>query len=154
YSNYFASLGATASAVYGGTGIKGEETNAATTGMFNVSLDESQPAKIGSAANPNYFRVTSKVTMASIIDGSSKTAIYSETRRSPLAAKNNADFDTINVISSTFNNYNVTLPDCNSAGYTSFFYRGQMYYRNFGPTSFYTHTIPPNYKSYDCGGYA
>jgi prepilin-type N-terminal cleavage/methylation domain-containing protein/prepilin-type processing-associated H-X9-DG protein len=154
YSNYFASLGGTASAIYGGTGIKGEETNAATTGIFNVSLDESQPAKINGAANPDYYKVTSKVTIASIIDGTSNTAMFAETRRSPLAAKNTADPNTINVISSGFNNYALTLPGCNTASYTSFFYRGQMYYRNFGPTSLYSHTLTPNYKGYDCGGYA
>jgi len=155
YSNYFASLGGTASAIYGGTGIKGEETNVATTGIFNVSLDEGQQQKLSDGtANPNYFRVTSKVTIASITDGTSNTAMYAETRRSPLAAKNLADLNTINVISSGFNNYQLTLPACNSASYTSFFYRGQMYYRNFGPTSLYSHTLPPNYKGYDCGGYA
>src|SRR5262249_3689997 len=147
YSNYFASLGGTASAIYGGTGILGEETNTATTGIFNVALDEKQPAKIGSSANPDYFKVTSKITIASILDGTSNTAMYAETRRSPLSATNTKDLNTINVVRN-FNNYNLTLPDCNSAGYTSFFYRGQMYYRNFGPTSLYSHTITPNYKGY------
>jgi prepilin-type N-terminal cleavage/methylation domain-containing protein/prepilin-type processing-associated H-X9-DG protein len=158
YSNYFASLGGTASALYGGTTIAGEETNTNVVGVFVCSLNETAPATLNGAFNPAYYQVTSKVTIASIIDGTSNTAMFSETKRSPLTAKNLTDPNTINVINqgANFNNYSYTamLPACATASYTEFFYRGQEYYRNFGPTSLYTHTITPNYKGFDCGNYA
>jgi prepilin-type N-terminal cleavage/methylation domain-containing protein/prepilin-type processing-associated H-X9-DG protein len=158
YSNYFASLGGSASALYGGP-TNGEETNTNTLGVFNCSLNETASPKLADGTfNPEFHKVTSKVTIASITDGTSNTAMYSETRRSNLSASNKTDPNSVNVVNQgtgfNNNNYMATLPGCGTASYTSFYYRGLQYYRNFGVTSLYTHTITPNYKGFDCGNYA
>jgi prepilin-type N-terminal cleavage/methylation domain-containing protein/prepilin-type processing-associated H-X9-DG protein len=162
YANYFASLGGTASALYGGTGVKGEEPNSSTIGVFVCSLNETAAKTLadGKTFNPEYFKVTSKITIASITDGTSNTAMFSETKRSLLTVSTPKDPSSVSVINqgASFNNYNylaVQVP-CNSGSsyYTTFDYRGQEYYRNLGATSLYTHTIAPNFKGNDCGNYA
>jgi prepilin-type N-terminal cleavage/methylation domain-containing protein/prepilin-type processing-associated H-X9-DG protein len=148
YSNYFGSLGATASALYGGTANKEEETNQATLGIFNCSLNESAPA--GSA---NYWAVTSKVTIASITDGTSNTAMFSETKRSPLTTTNAADLTDEGFYTNYAAGMNYTYPT--SCPYAAFDYRGQEYYRSFNNTSLYTHTVTPNPINLpDCSLYA
>ena len=160
YSNYFASLGGSASALYGGTVTKGQETNASNVGLFNCTLNETAAKTLpdGKTFNSDYYKVTSQVTIASVTDGTSNTAMYAETRRSNLSAANKTDPATVNVINQganfNNNNYLATLPACNTGSYTTFYYRGQEYYRNFGATSLYSHTITPNYKGFDCGNYA
>ncbi len=141
YSNYFGSLGNTASALYGGT-FAGAETNAANVGAFNVTIDESVAAT--DTTNPNFQRVTSKTTISSISDGTSNTALFSEIRRSPLTVLTSAD--KINMIyligtaPATFNQ----IPIVCTSSFTSA--RGQQYYRNFNSASQYTHTMTPNPK--------
>ena len=80
YSNYFASLGGTACQLANGSvsGFSFEETNGSTLGAFNVTLNESAPIQINSQPNPDFQKVTSSVTIASLIDGTSNTAMFSE----------------------------------------------------------------------------
>ena len=70
YSNYMASTGGTAPVI--GTAGPYMEPNSAFLGAFNVTLD----------TNGN---VTSKVTMATITDGTSNTGMFAETKRSQWA---------------------------------------------------------------------
>jgi prepilin-type N-terminal cleavage/methylation domain-containing protein/prepilin-type processing-associated H-X9-DG protein len=148
YSNYFGSLGATASAMYGGTANKEEETNQATLGIFNVSLNETAPS-----TSTSYQAVTSKVTIASITDGTSNTAMFSETKRSPLTATNAADLTNEGFYTNYAAGMNYVYPA--SCPYAAFDYRGQEYYRSFNNTSLYTHTVTPNPINIpDCSLYA
>jgi prepilin-type N-terminal cleavage/methylation domain-containing protein/prepilin-type processing-associated H-X9-DG protein len=48
-------------------------------------------------------------------------------------------------------------PPCNSWDYTftsDIRYRGCQYYRDIPEMETYTHTVPPNYRGYDCGNYS
>jgi prepilin-type processing-associated H-X9-DG protein len=47
---------------------------------------------------------------------------------------------------------NFVPPQCTPAArWSTYRYRGQEYYRAFGPTASYNHTLPPNSPWYDCG---
>jgi prepilin-type N-terminal cleavage/methylation domain-containing protein/prepilin-type processing-associated H-X9-DG protein len=138
YSNYFGSLGNTASALYGGT-FTGEETNAAFVGVFNVSINETSTV----TTDPNYQLVTSKATIASIVDGTSNTAMFSEIRRSPLTVITSADKINMIFLGTYAAGFNQIPIVCTSSLTTA---KGQQYYRNFNSASQYTHTMPPNPK--------
>ena len=162
YNNYYASLGGTSSQLYGGS-VPGQETNTALLGVFNVSIDENSPAQIGSQPNPDCQKVTSKTTLATITDGSSNTAMFAETTKSPIPAATGTYAQWKNNIYyvSTYDTVNAAAGGCPSINYMSgsgysarIFYRGQMYYRNFTGTGYYAHTLPPNPKVPDCGYYA
>jgi prepilin-type N-terminal cleavage/methylation domain-containing protein/prepilin-type processing-associated H-X9-DG protein len=163
YNNYFASLGGTSSQLYGGT-VKGEESNAALLGVFNVQIDEDAPQKLPNGQpNPDCQKVLSKVTTAAIRDGTSNTAIFSETMKSPSpypGTPSNAYqlWDKNVYFVQTYDTADATGGGCPSINflsgsgyYTSIKYRGQMYYRNFTATGYYAHTVPPNYNKPDCG---
>jgi prepilin-type N-terminal cleavage/methylation domain-containing protein/prepilin-type processing-associated H-X9-DG protein len=139
YSNYFGSLGATASSLYGGT-IAGAETNPAVVGVFNVTINETA----STTDIANYQAVTSKATIASISDGTSNTAMFSEIRRSPLTTTTKPDLINQTFFTTYVAGFNQTPVVCTSS-FAS--YRGQMYYRNLNVTSQYTHTMPPNPKT-------
>lgn len=150
YSNYFGSLGATSSALFGNTTYnKEEETNTATLGIFNVSMNETAP----SSDTVNYQAVTSKVTIASVTDGTSNTAMFSEIRRSPLTAPMATDLTNEGFYTNYSAGMNYTYPtSCPNA---AFDYRGQEYYRSFNDTAFYTHTVTPNpINTPDCALFA
>ncbi len=158
YSNYMASTGGTAAQLYnsytaGGTLIPGCETNASFLGPFNVQLDTSG-------------NVTSKVTLAAITDGTSNTGMFSETKKSQWAAlvypamyNGSVPYSTDMVYlyaTASFNNQ-VWPAKCNNWDNAEVVdlidYRGGEWYRNLPMTANYSHTIPPNFVSYDCGNY-
>jgi prepilin-type N-terminal cleavage/methylation domain-containing protein/prepilin-type processing-associated H-X9-DG protein len=158
YSNYMASTGGTAAQLTGGT-FPGEETNTTFLGVFNVTLNETAPK----TDLVNYLAVTNKVTMATITDGTSNTGMWGETKRSNLAnlvfpAMYNGNTpnspDMVFLYGAAFNNQ-VWPSDCNNWINNNVFdlidYRGGEYYRNLPMTANYSHTIPPNFTSYDCG---
>jgi prepilin-type N-terminal cleavage/methylation domain-containing protein/prepilin-type processing-associated H-X9-DG protein len=158
YNNYVGSLGGTASQLAGpAANADGSptycETNNSVLGIFNVALSAATVA------------VTSRVTVASLTDGTSNTCMFSETRRStlgdPSAATYNAPaiYDLSNVYcllagDSTWSN-NVWPTSCsnwnNPQPQFTISYRGKEYYRNLPMTGYYSHTMPPNFNSYDCG---
>lgn len=151
YSNYFGSVGATASNELGSSATY-QESVGGRAGIFNVTLDRSGT----STTNPNFMRVMNPTTIGSITDGTSNTALYSETIRSISIANTAAEIP----IESLLNVYIVTslagALDAPSAACATFpgtriRYRGQQYYRNLPQTSYYNHTTPPNYKKWDCG---
>ena len=145
YSNYFGSLGATASALFGGT-IPGEETNSNLLGIFNVSVNETGTTNNGLLP----YGVTSKITIASVTDGTSNTAMFAETKKSPLTTTNSADLVNTVFYTSYAAGFNYT-PIAGACGGSLTFARGQQYYRNFNSASQYTHTVPPNTTMYpDC----
>jgi prepilin-type N-terminal cleavage/methylation domain-containing protein/prepilin-type processing-associated H-X9-DG protein len=138
YSNYFGSLGNTASSLYGGT-FTGEETNAANVGVFNVSINET----VTVATDPNFQLVTSKTSIASIVDGTSNTSLFSEIRRSPLTVNTSADKINQIFLGTYVAGFN-QVPILCTSNLTSA--KGQQYYRNFNSASQYTHTMTPNPK--------
>jgi prepilin-type N-terminal cleavage/methylation domain-containing protein/prepilin-type processing-associated H-X9-DG protein len=152
YSNYFASLGATAAQLFD-TGTATAETDTSTLGMFNYKMNLTGTL----ATNPKFRSVESTVTIASVTDGTSNTAMFSETRRSPLAATASAanlvDRSVIHRLSAwnrAVDNYTPKLPDCDTSTMTVLSYRGQQYYRGQQFVSTYSHTVPPNYRGFDC----
>jgi prepilin-type N-terminal cleavage/methylation domain-containing protein/prepilin-type processing-associated H-X9-DG protein len=153
YDNYFASMGAT-SCPEMGTAAQVQEANPALAGAFNVTIDYNAPATLNGQPNPDYQRVLSPVRLAKIIDGTSNSAMFAETVRS-VAVSNVASevspTSLLNVYSVASGFTTAVLPaGCQSMTGTRLKYRGQEYYRNLPPTAFYSHTLTPNSKLFDC----
>jgi len=163
--NYYGSNGATASQVFNSnqSDFPPNETNSATVGVFNVSLDTTRPLPTATNPNPNYGRVTSSVTIASIPDGTSNTAMFSEIRISGIGwstagtpANVPGDPNEAYIPSSwavPADNYNPPAT-CNGIPYnTRITYKGQQYYRgNIPELCYYNHTLTPNTRQFiDCG---
>ncbi len=151
-SNYFACIGATASLLFD-TATATAETDARTLGIFNYKMNLTGSL----ATNPKFRSVESTVTVASVTDGTSNTAMFSEIRRSMLpvtaTAANLVDRSVVHRLSTWTivpDNYTPRLPDCDTTTLTVLAYRGQQYYRSLQPTCTYSHTVPPNYKGFDC----
>jgi len=157
YANYVACLGATAAQQVGSAAY--QETNVSFLGIFNVTIDAGQPEFLDPPRNtqynfPNYLRAI-PVTIAAVTDGTSNTALFSETKRSHYTgtASSVPNTDPLNVFvipgSGASNN---VAPVC-TARTASYFirYRGQQYYRDLPMTGYYSHTMPPNTSYWDCG---
>jgi prepilin-type N-terminal cleavage/methylation domain-containing protein/prepilin-type processing-associated H-X9-DG protein len=169
-----------------GTGLYGQNNymgNIGTTAIFEGPIDEAH-AGIFNVGIPTKGKVTTKLKITGITDGTSNTAMFSETKRSTVNGGNwpvSGDYYNISNI--------YLLPDnppdagwspytpmvgpltgtsggpfagqqtyhCNSWdwGPTSrISYRGWQYYRGIVEMQNYTHTVPPNYTGYDCGNYS
>jgi prepilin-type N-terminal cleavage/methylation domain-containing protein/prepilin-type processing-associated H-X9-DG protein len=154
YSNYMASTGGTAAQTIGSS-LPSQEKNPVFLGVFNVQLDTSG-------------NVINKVTLATITDGTSNTALFAETKRSPYAnlvypamyqGRTPYAMDMVYLYSTTDPAWSnqVWPPLCgnwdNAQVIDLIDYRGGEYYRDLPMTANYSHTIPPNFKSYDCGNY-
>lgn len=154
YDNYFVSSGATA-CVETGTNAGRQESNTQLLGMFNVTLDLSQPQTLtGGGNNPDYQKISSRVTIAAVTDGTSNTAMFAETTRSVASANTASEVPATslqNVYYINYSGYNTVtpLPACQTST-TRLLYRGQQYYRSIAPMSFYSHTMTPNSKQFDC----
>jgi prepilin-type N-terminal cleavage/methylation domain-containing protein/prepilin-type processing-associated H-X9-DG protein len=166
YANYVASLGATAAFELvgplpaGATPSAFQETNTQTAGIFNYAIDRIATLPSG-AANPDFRKVTLSVRMADVTDGTSNTALLSETTRGNAATSASVGgllggiptTDPSNVfVLSSFNNY--IDPQCRPgrAGILARYpWRGQQYYRSILHSGYYGHTLTPNSSSFDCG---
>jgi prepilin-type N-terminal cleavage/methylation domain-containing protein/prepilin-type processing-associated H-X9-DG protein len=164
YANYVASLGATAAQQVGSN--TWQEPNQQLLGIFNFLLDSSQPQWLNPPTNtqfnfPNYQRGV-PVTVAAVLDGTSNTSLFSETKRSYasvgasvggfLGGVQPTDPLNVYILSSTVSTS--VPPTCTylGAGYsTRIYYRGQEYYRNLPMTGYYNHTLTPNNLLWDCG---
>jgi prepilin-type N-terminal cleavage/methylation domain-containing protein/prepilin-type processing-associated H-X9-DG protein len=158
YANYVACLGVTAAQQVGSASF--QEPNSSVLGIFNVTIDTSQPQFLNPPANtqsnyPNYLRAL-PVTVASVLDGTSNTALFSETKRSydsGGAINNVPSTDPLNVYvlpAAGANNY--VPPVCTAQNMElAISYRGQQYYRDLPMTGYYNHTLPPNSQNWDCG---
>ena len=165
YANYVANLGGTAAQQVGTASY--QESNTANLGIFNVQIDTNQPQWSNPPTNtvPNYpmYQRAMPVTVAAVTDGTSNTALFSETRRSHATTSaivgglsgGIPTNDSLQVyVVSTNDNYNPPGPLCVYGGsgyYTRIVYRGQQYYRNLPETGYYNHTMTPNNKWWDCG---
>ena len=151
--NYFASLGASA-AQEGGSTYSNMEPISARWGIYTASVDYGTAVCNGGTPNTDYQKVL-PVGVSAVIDGTSNTAAFSEGIRGHEAGSTLPPFDKTctALFSSNLDNY--LTPMCNPAiRNSSYRYRGQEYYRAFGPTAFYTHTLTPNSQFTDCGTYA
>jgi prepilin-type processing-associated H-X9-DG protein len=155
YCNYFASLGATAAQEAGST-YTNMEPIGARWGIYIAAVDYSQPPCTGIAPNTtpntNYQRVPG-VTVAAVTDGTSNTAAFGEGWRGHEVGSTLPPIgDPTIILIYSANLDNLAPPICIPANrFSTYRYRGQEYYRAFGPTAFYTHTMPPNSPLYDCG---
>jgi prepilin-type N-terminal cleavage/methylation domain-containing protein/prepilin-type processing-associated H-X9-DG protein len=163
-SNYYGNIGTTAEI---------HSTEVARVGIFNFQWKPNKEAD-GS------LRVRSAVRLTDITDGTSNTAMFSETRRSRVSE------GTWPVVDDAYNPTNVYLLPKNDAGWSDYTpmtgplfnetnpaalivgmtyrcnswdygptsritYRGRQYYRSLPEMETYTHTVPINYFGYDCG---
>ena len=104
--------------------------------------------------NTEYQKVK-PVTVAAITDGTSNTAAFSEGIRGHSVGTTRPAFDRTCTALFASDLDNFAMPNCDpNARDSSYRYRGQEYYRGFGPTAYYTHTLTPNSPNYDCGTYA
>ena len=163
YNNYFGSVGNTA-AQEAGSDYSFQEPNGATVGVFvsRFTGRGAKPVWLDAAMtqlNPD-FRKATGVKLAEIRDGTSNTAMWSETIRSHAIASGLAASGVL--YTEPINVYNISGMDRNIApqggcyygmpGYSSrIYYRGQQYYRSLPQTSLYSHTLTPNLKGSDCG---
>jgi prepilin-type N-terminal cleavage/methylation domain-containing protein/prepilin-type processing-associated H-X9-DG protein len=160
-SNYLGNFGATADQ---------HSNNSVLVGVFNFTYGPATPA-----GTP----VAGKVRITDISDGTSNTAMFSETKRSMASNSNggtlnNYDPTMVYLLPATDAGWSVLTPmtgplfnetntaavivgmtyRCNSWDYgptNGIRYRGLQYYRALPETNQYTHTVPPNYVGYDCG---
>ena len=163
YSNYFASMGGTASPELGSYGSY-QEPNSSLAGIFTCEINRAalqfMPAPNNTTINPEYQRVKG-TTIAAITDGTSNTAAFSESLRGHAATTASVggflggiptgDRSNVYILTSLANNVAPTCTYGGSGYYTRIYYRGQQYYRNIPETAFYNHTLTPNSKLYDCG---
>jgi prepilin-type N-terminal cleavage/methylation domain-containing protein/prepilin-type processing-associated H-X9-DG protein len=172
YSSYMASTGGTASMLYGATNptlYPFDEMNTAFIGPFNVRIDETTPAPNANTGNyQNYLNTTyamvmSKTTMATITDGTSNTAMFSETTMSPYAAMTGSALYQGGIPGSLYTVWaysgggwsnQIYPPACTNwqgnQDIFGMFYRGGEWYRDIPCTGYYSHTVPPNYLKNDC----
>ncbi len=151
YCNYDASLGWTA-AIEVGAGQSNMDPISTHYGIYNAAIQYGLPSCTNGAPNPDYEKVPG-VTVASVTDGTSNTAAFSEAWRGhEVGTTLPAIGDPTIILVYASIPDNVTPVNCNPAGRdTTYRYRNQEYYRAFGPTGYYNHTTPPNTPLYDCG---
>jgi prepilin-type N-terminal cleavage/methylation domain-containing protein/prepilin-type processing-associated H-X9-DG protein len=161
YVNYFASTGSTAS-LEAGSEFTFQDPNSGRYGPFTVnSMARNAPQFLDPPTNkqPNTeYRKVGATKLASITDGTSNTAMFAETKRSVATLNTAAELP----ISSLLNVYIISGPfsqaekqnppaSCLTFPGVRIRYRGQQYYRSLPQNNYYSHTIPPNYKNWDCG---
>ena len=165
YQNYFANMGATASPEYGSS-FDHQERQQSLTGPFSYTITGRPPepqfiAPANTEPNPE-FRKASITRLAEITDGTSNTAVFSETLRgiSTTGAATEIPSDRFLIInlvavgdfnSGTFAGNYAPPASCLGTPVTRIVYRGQQYYRSLTSNYFYAHTTPPNFKQLDCG---
>jgi prepilin-type N-terminal cleavage/methylation domain-containing protein/prepilin-type processing-associated H-X9-DG protein len=151
YANYFASLGAT-QAQEAGSAYTNMEPITARWGIYISQITYSTATCVNGVPVTNYNPLA-PVTVAAVTDGTSNTAAFAEAWRGhEVGTTLPAITDPTIVLLYSSNLDNLTPPVCNAASrYSTYRYRGQEYYRAFGPTAFYTHTMPPNSQLQDCG---
>ncbi len=149
-SNYFGSIGSTAAQLFN-TATSTAETDSARLGIFNMQMNLTGSL----ATNPKFRSAESRITIASVTDGTSNTSLFSEIRRSPLTSGAPlTDKDQVHRYTGTWSvlvdNYTPNLPACDTNTTGAIYYRGQQYYRATAFLHTYSHTVSPNYKGFDC----
>jgi prepilin-type N-terminal cleavage/methylation domain-containing protein/prepilin-type processing-associated H-X9-DG protein len=94
-----------------------------------------------------------KIKITDIYDGTSNTAFFSEVKRGPRPKFDDRTVSTIVPFGVWDANPTADLqpvPECENRSYPYLDYTGLEYVRGFLSTSWYTHTVPPNYQGRDC----
>jgi prepilin-type N-terminal cleavage/methylation domain-containing protein/prepilin-type processing-associated H-X9-DG protein len=149
-NNYYGNIGTTAD-------LYSTEVN--RQGIFNVQGGASPQQRKG-------------IPITAISDGTSNTAMFSETKRSTYVHGDYYNPTVIYLLPVTDDGWSNYTPEtgtlfpessginagltykCNSWDYgptNIITYRGWEYYRGIAEMETYTHTVPPNYHGYDCG---
>jgi prepilin-type processing-associated H-X9-DG protein len=151
YANYFASLGAT-QCQEAGSAYSNMEPIQQRWGIYISQITYGGPPCINGTPNTDYNPIA-PVTVASVTDGTSNTAAFAEAWRGhEIGTTLPPITDPTIVLIANGNLDNILPPKCDVATrFSTYRYRGQEYYRAFGPTANYTHTLPPNSPLYDCG---
>ncbi|HEV3167237.1 MAG TPA: DUF1559 domain-containing protein [Isosphaeraceae bacterium] len=153
YCNYFACLGATAAQEAGST-YSNMEPISQRWGIYISEIDYGTPLCVNGTPNTSYDKVTPS-RVASVTDGTSNTAAFGESWRGHEQGTALPPVDRTTVALFAANIDNFAMPMCDVLKRdSSYRYRGQEYYRAFGPTGFYTHTMTPNSQYPDCGTFA
>jgi prepilin-type N-terminal cleavage/methylation domain-containing protein/prepilin-type processing-associated H-X9-DG protein len=165
YANYVASTGNTASSEFG-SAYTFQEPNNGRLGAFNFQIVRTAPRFLPgqTTVNPEYRKAIGAVKLAQIKDGTSNTAMFSETKRSyaSTSALSTAGVpldDPLNVYIQNVVIDNLVTPLADQGGCyygmpnysTRIYYRGQQYYRSLPQNGYYSHTLTPNSKFFDCG---
>ena len=155
YDNYFGSSGASACVEKGSASPGTQEPNSNLMGVFNMTIDYSQPEKISTGYNPNYLQVVGKVTVASITDGTSNTSMWGEITRSPAVQLSPAPLPITSLLAviewtATSGFTTTVMPPSCQALTGSLQYRGEEWYRALPSTAFFSHTLTPNSQYRDC----
>ncbi len=151
YTNYFACLGATAAQEAGST-YTNMEPISQRWGIYIAAVNYGTAPCYGTTPSADYQKVPG-ASVAAVTDGTSNTTAFAESWRGHevgSALPPIGDPTIILVYSANLDN--LAPPQCTPANrYTTYRYRGEEYYRAFGPTAFYNNTLPPNSPLYDCG---
>jgi prepilin-type N-terminal cleavage/methylation domain-containing protein/prepilin-type processing-associated H-X9-DG protein len=100
------------------------------------------------------------VKLSAITDGTSNTAMYAEIRRGLLASATSATAQpsATRVQALAYATWDASAANdlnpaagCSGTTFDAYYdYTGEQYYRDFPFTAYYTHTVPPNWKGFDC----
>ncbi len=171
-NNYFANIGGSPNRVTPERRLAGPFT-AEYASISRPTGWETSPQCTG--PNPpgfvDYFRITNRVRLTDFADGTSATALVSETLRSTLTNVPMGDtpeeFDRQTIIQPPYSTYYApgtatTLkpapgPGCGSTfvsgpGYFYHTTKGLSYWRGAWVMSWYSHAVPPNWAMNDCMG--
>lgn len=158
YTNYFASVGASA-ANEAGSQYGFQEPNSNKFGVFTFRMNRGEPAALPDGRrNPKHREVKGN-PLSMITDGTSNTALFAETLRSQAVNNNASEVPNNSLLTVKFlsgggnfvgdERYVLPIDKCRGAG-AYIRYRGQQYYRNLPTNNYYSHTMPPNYEYQDC----
>ena len=152
-NNYLGSVGNTASQRYA-SGSTDPETDGTRVGLFIVNLNLTGSADPAATNYNSNFGKVNPVRLADIVDGTSNTVAFSETKRSGLPSTAMAHPNHVYRLSGAVPLDAPSLPACNtwSSATLSINYRGHQYYRALPLNNHFSHTVPPNYKGNDCMG--
>ena len=151
YANYFACLGATQAQEAGST-YSNMEPISARWGIYIAPVNYGTSPCYGTQPSADYQKVPG-TPVAAITDGTSNTTAFGEGWRGHESGTTlPAIGDPTIILIYSANLDNLAPPQCNAAArYSTYRYRGEEYYRAFGPTAFFTNTMPPNSQWPDCG---
>ena len=156
YDNYFGSSGASACVEKGTASPGTQEPNTSLMGVFNMTVDYTQPQMIGTAFNPNYCQLLGKVTIASITDGTSNTTMWGEITRGLCVGSTTGCVPITSMLAvmewpaGTAGFTTPVIPATCQALTGTLQYRGQEWYRALPSTAFFSHTLTPNSQLHDC----
>ena len=144
----------------GNTIAGGSVIYGATSYMQNLGAKGTLvPSEVESVTQGPFYR-NSETKFATITDGTSNTAVFSEIRKGPSGSASRVvvpagsfdDFRVATSVTAGFWGADALNPpsDCETRSTHAWTYRGLQFYRGSMVTTFYTHTLTPNARKRDC----